>query len=349
MSPRFYQYNDVAMSLDITLTPLYRLNSEDQASLPGLMAAVPPRKAARGRDQDRLIVYLLLAGNAVLSTGEYVQLSSRAAVAFYATPGTLTAALRVAAESIHKLLYERNMSSPGHGLYAQGVLTLAAVRESQVTLLMSGPMHAYVLGAGGAQHISDTLSGKGLGLSQTVPYYYSQASLQPNDRMILCSKVPFAWESALNDARPASLESTRRRLMTLATEDLNAVLLAATEGTGLLTVLRPVTEEKPASAPAAEPASAASLRLSTDIDRPAARAPETAAGTSLPDFAKPSAYAIPPEPKVELPLPEETAPTASLFDTLPKGTSAVLPPLKVEPPVSPTEKPRPRRPSARTH
>ena len=66
------------MPLDLTLIPLYRLNGEDQASLPGLMASVPPRKSARGRDQDRLIVYLLLAGNAVLSTGEFVQLSSRA-------------------------------------------------------------------------------------------------------------------------------------------------------------------------------------------------------------------------------------------------------------------------------
>ncbi len=117
----------------------------------------------------------MLAGNAVLSTGEFVQLSSRAAVAFFETPGTLTAALRVAAESINKLLYDRNMSSPGHGLYAQGVLTLAVIRESQVTLLMSGPMQAFVLGANGAQHISDTLSGKGLGLSQTAPYYFSQA------------------------------------------------------------------------------------------------------------------------------------------------------------------------------
>ncbi len=336
------------MSLDLTLAPLYRLNGEDQASLPGLMATVPPRKAARGRDQDRLIVYLLLAGNAVLSMGEYVQLASRAAVAFYATPGTLTAALRVAAESINKLVYERNMSSPGHGLYAQAILTLAVIRESQVTLLMSGPMHAFVLGVEGAQHISDALSGKGLGLSQTVPYYFSQVSFQPNDRMVLCSKVPFAWESALNDIRPASLESTRRRLMTLATEDVNAVLLAATEGTGVLTVLRPVTEDKSVAAPVGETARAASSPAPAEVNQPAAQASGAAFEAPHPDFTSPSAYAIPPEAKEELPLPEETPSAAPLFDALPQGASAGSPALMGEP-VPPTpDKPGPRQPSART-
>jgi hypothetical protein len=333
------------MPLDLSLIPLYRLNGEDQASLPGLLASVPPRKAARGRDQDRLVVYLLLAGNAVLSTGEFVQLSSRAAVAFFETPGTLTAALRVAAESINKILYERNMSSPGHGLYAQAVLTLAALRESQLTLLMSGPMHAFVLGAGGAQHIADTRSGKGLGLSQTMPYFYSQVSLQPNDRLVLCSKVPYAWESALNDTRPASLESTRRRLMTLITEDVNAVLLSATEGAGVLTVLRPPLEDKTSPA---EPAPAPSAPPAVAVISPAAPAPETPPDTPHPNFEEPSAYAIPPEAKEEPPSPEEPAQPSPILDTLPRARTAEPPARRDGTAASTPGVSRPRRPSART-
>src|SRR5512144_819297 len=118
------------MPLDLTLTPLYRLNGQEQASLPGLMATLPPRKTARGRDQDRIVVYLLATGNAALSTGESVQLASRAAVTFYETQGTMTAALRAAAESINKPLYDRNISGPGHGQYAAGLLALLASRES---------------------------------------------------------------------------------------------------------------------------------------------------------------------------------------------------------------------------
>src|SRR5512146_59080 len=120
------------MSLDLTLTPLARLNGKEQASLPGLMATTPPRKTACGRDQDRVIVYLLTTGNATVLTGEIVQLASRAAVAFYETQGTTTAALRAAAESINKPLYERNVSGPGHGQYASGLLALAALRDSHL-------------------------------------------------------------------------------------------------------------------------------------------------------------------------------------------------------------------------
>src|SRR5512141_2523995 len=69
------------MPLDLTLTPLYRLKGQEQPSLPGLLATVPPRKTARGRDQDRLVVYLMATGNAALTTGEAVQLASRSAVA----------------------------------------------------------------------------------------------------------------------------------------------------------------------------------------------------------------------------------------------------------------------------
>ena len=50
------------MTFDLTLSPLYRINGQEIASLPGLFVQLPPRNAARGREQDRLIVYLLLTG-----------------------------------------------------------------------------------------------------------------------------------------------------------------------------------------------------------------------------------------------------------------------------------------------
>ena len=89
------------MPFDLALAPLYRLNGQEQAAWPGLAATLPPRKAARGRDQNRVAVYLLGADNAPLSTTQLSQLATRAAAVFYRTPGTVTAALRGAAE-IHQ-------------------------------------------------------------------------------------------------------------------------------------------------------------------------------------------------------------------------------------------------------
>ena len=59
------------MPLDLTITPLYRINGQDAANLPGLLALAPPPNAARGRERDHLIVYLLLAGTATFSTRIY--------------------------------------------------------------------------------------------------------------------------------------------------------------------------------------------------------------------------------------------------------------------------------------
>jgi hypothetical protein len=336
------------MTLDITITPLYRVDGRDQTSLPGLMAAVPPRKVARGRDQDRVIVYLQLAGNAVLSSGESIQSASRAASAFFNTPGTVTAALRSASESIHSPLHARNLSSPARGQYAVGMLALVAIRESQLTLLLSGPLHAFVLASDGARHISDTLSGRGLGLGEVPPHYFSQISLQPNDRLMLCSKIPPAWESALQDASPASLESTRRRFMTLTSDDLNAVLLQATDGTGLLTVRRLPTEAKPAPSAAQTPAPPAELEAGASsgsvVPEQAgsvqAFTPESAnrvltSPESDPDSPphprpvssrapEPSAYAIPAEHKDRLETPEPRM-DPGLLASLPRGRGSEMP------------------------
>jgi len=325
------------MPLDLTLTSLYRTEGKEQASLPGLMPAMPPRKAARGREADRLVVYLLLTGNASFSTGEYVQLASRAAVTFYETPGTLTAALRAAADAINKPLLERNLSTSGRGQYAVGLLSLVALRESDATLLLSGPMRTFVLSAGGVRHIFDSLSGNGLGLGANAPHYFSRISLQPNDRLVLCAKIPYAWESALNDSSPASLDATRRRLMNLTNDNVNAVLLQATEGKGSLIVMRPEAES---SAPA-EPAPALP---SADEERVAEPQPETMPEAHL---VQPSAYAIPPEPK------EEELPTQSIqpdiLASLPRLQSLESPPASndKEEPIPASIKESPASPSPR--
>lgn len=330
------------MPLDLSITPLYRLGGEEQASLPGLMAAAPPRKTARGRDQDRLVVYLFLTGNTVVLTGEYVQLSSRAAEAFYRTPGTLTSALRAAADSINKSLLERNMSTSGRGQYVVGLLALAALRESQITLLLSGPMHAFVFGARGPQHIFDTLSGKGLGLSQSLPYYFSQIQLQPNDHLLFCGRVPAAWETALADARPASFEAMRRRLLTLVTDDINAVLIHATGGPGLLTMLRPMTERRAEEAVPSRPSSDVSQSPVQEAESMPQAIPVKPAADA--QRLQPSAYAIPPESKEELP-PQEAAAPSNLFASLPRAgvVEAGAPDAKAPARESEIAAPRPHR------
>lgn len=281
------------MALDITLTPLYRINGQEIASLPGLLAQTPPQTAARIRAQDRLVVYLLLTGNAVFSESEYMRMAQNAANVFYQSSGALTSALRAATENINKNLLERNISTSGRGQYANGWLALAALRDSQCTLSMSGPMHAYWFGQNETRHIHEPgASGKGLGTSQNINIYYAQASLNAGDRMLFFGRAPGAWESALNDSRPSSLNAMRRRLSTLTREDLNAVLIQVTQGAGALNLLKGTVElvEQKEAGKTPPPSLTSSLpRLKEAESTPQA---DSAAELSA-HMLQPSAYAIP--------------------------------------------------------
>jgi len=208
--------------------------------MPGLLALTPPRKTARGRERDDFIVYLMLSGNASFSKAEFMQLTNEAAGAFYQSPGPLTSAMRKAADQINSKLLERNRTTTGRGQYALGLLVLAVIRENQCTLLLSGPTHAVWVSDGQSRHIYEpALSGKGLGSSQSASTYLSQIELHPQDLLVLCGIFPRDWEAdLLNERPPASLDASYRKL-SFTKGDLNAVLIQAQNGHGIITILRP--------------------------------------------------------------------------------------------------------------
>ncbi len=295
--------------------------------MPGLLAVTPPRKSARGREQNSLIVYLALAGNASLAASEVMQLASDAAGLFYQSPGSLTSAMRSAASDINTKLLALNLSIASRGQHVLGLLVLAAVRENQCTLLLSGPTHAVWVSDGGSRHVHDpALSGKGLGTGQNVSAYLSQIELHPQDLLVLCGAFPKDWEADLLSTRPpASLDASYRKL-TFAKGDLNAVLVQTQSGHGTVTLLRPDVPTRPPqtmvtpliSAPVNVEEAAPLQRTGsqgeeesgkpTSADRPPVTEEQL---DTLADFAahmvQPSAYAIPPQPEGSIPLPKEQA------------------------------------------
>ncbi len=226
-------------TFDLNILPIHRINGQESADLPGLLALTPARKAARGREKDSLILYLMLSGNAEISSAELAHINQNAGDVFYQSPGSLTSAMRKAAEHINAALLARNLSTSGRGQYALGLLVLAAMRESQVTLLLSGPSHAIWVGEGQSRHVYDpALSGKGLGSSQNIQTYLSQVELHSNDLLVVCGKFPTDWEADLLGERPpASFDATYRKL-TFTKGDLHAALIQPQPGRGAITILR---------------------------------------------------------------------------------------------------------------
>jgi len=113
--------------LDLNLVSLYRVQGKSAAGMPGLAGMIPPRRAAHGRDRDRLIVYLALAGNVPFTVADYEALTAHVSEKFYRTSGSLTFALKAAVEAANAALVERNMRTTGRGQYAMALLALGGV------------------------------------------------------------------------------------------------------------------------------------------------------------------------------------------------------------------------------
>src|SRR5690606_6303961 len=178
----------MALPFDINLLSFYRQVGKDIPELPGLYIAEMPRRPARSRSSDRLILYLSLAGNDPLSSGKLEQLLAQLAHTYYRTSGSVTAALRTVAELLNHSLLERNVRSANSGRQSLGWLTQAVFRGEQFYLAQSGPVHAFLSTGGELQHLYDPqISGRGLGLSRTTPVRYFTASLQPGDTILLAA------------------------------------------------------------------------------------------------------------------------------------------------------------------
>lgn len=303
--------------------------------MPGTLALTPPKNAARGREQDRLIVYLLLAGNSTFTTTEYKKLAEDAAAVYYQTPRAVTGALRAAADFINKTLLERNMTTSARGQYALAWMSLAAVRESQCIFSISGPMHVYWFGQNGSRHFFEpAMSGKGLGSSQTINIHYAQTDLNPGDLMLFCGRLPNAWAAPLDDAKPGSFDAMRRRLTTLTSEDLNAVLMQPTEGSGQTNLLKGAATPKVELAQKEEPASQAEpAPLPPTEEPPLVEEVQPTPTEPSAHVLQPSAYAIPPEPdEAHLPPETPTDPLAHLpHKSTPHDFPASIPRAKLKP------------------
>ncbi|MBX3036004.1 MAG: hypothetical protein KF758_03740 [Anaerolineales bacterium] len=287
------------MPLDIHLSPLYRIGGQEESNMPGVLALNPPKNAARGRETDRLIVYLLLAGNSTFTTTEYKKLAEDAAQIYYQTPRATTSALKASADFVNKTLLEKNMTTSASGKYALGYLLLASFRESQCIFSISGPMQAYIFNQNETKHIFEpSVSGKGLGSSQNTHIHFAQTDLNVGDLMLLCGKVPNAWLTALKDTKLSSLDSMRRKLTTITHDDLNTVLIQSAVGSGVFRFGNSLKEETP-------PFDTASPLRTPPLDSSPSLPAEPQVDSSSAHVLQPSAYAIPMQEKVEIPKPRE--------------------------------------------
>lgn len=312
----------MATSLDLILMPLAREAGKDQTTFPDLFIAELPRRPARGRGSDHLILYLTLNGNAPLSPGKQEQILARLAQTYYKTSGSITAALRTVAENLNQFLLDRNLRNASSGRQAIGLLTLLTMRGDQLYLAQSGPVHAFIASSENIEHLFDPqISGRGLGLSRTTHIRYSQAILQPGDTILLAAQPSNTWsKGTLTGIHGQGLDVLRRRLFNRSDIDLNALLIQSRQGTGEFHLVQPgsVSESSPASLVAGgqKPVVSAGSISEVQVEKDQA-IPE--ATRQQDDSAAVGSQAA------ETPAPAQPAPAESAFSSQPESQPAPQP------------------------
>lgn len=264
-------------ALDLFVVPLYRRDGQDQAYLPGVYLLDSPRRAARGRAGERLVLHLTLPPEITLSADQQHALLSDLAEGYFRTPGSVTAALREQFDRINTYFLQLNQ----RGQAAPARLAALSIRDDRTTLAQAGPQHGFVLN-NSIQHFYDApASGRGLGMGSQTDIRFYQTELNAGDCLLLVPDVPSGWnEKTLANVSGQKLSTLRRRFLSEAGAHLRALMLLAQPGSGRLSLMTSFEDAPPAARPQTAAAASAPAAHSAP---PAAAEPSPAAWEQLPD------------------------------------------------------------------
>lgn len=219
---------------ELTVLPLHRRDGQDQSTLPGLLAMETPRRVARGRSGERLVLQLSLPEDSDLTAEQQKALLQDMAAGYFRTPGAVTSALREQAERLNAYFLQRNQAQAQQGSLAPARLSMFSLGERRATLAQCGPVQAFMLGTDIQHYYDPQTAGRGLGLSQATDIRFYQFEFAEGNFFLLLPELPSGWgEKTLQEVSGQKLETLRRRFLGEAGANLQAVLLAAQPGEGL--------------------------------------------------------------------------------------------------------------------
>lgn len=314
------------IALDIALQPLHLVNGQVTDDEPlGFAQQAAPRKAARGREKDTLLICLGLRSRGAVAVERYTELVELATATFFGNPGTVTAALRQAFLAVNQRLLDLNLRE---GAPVQGGLVGAVLRNDDKAATKD--FYAAQCGAGavlvarglGVEKFP-TETGRPLGLSHAPDLHYFHTRVSEGEYICLTSTSPAAWnEIALAGlGNLATLSAVVERLKETTEGEvaawigrLEAISLPtaspahATRG-GLASLLR--SRAEPAIIPAPEATGeTTSTPLPNDVPLEAASAPALKAETDWKDLVQRAERLGQADPTPHIPILEDAPPLA---------------------------------------
>lgn len=216
----------------------YQINiagGTDAGSLPGVFAFLPAKRAARGRETDKLFGFLKFLDPRSISADLIQQWINAAAARFYQTPGTVTSAMRMVTDYLNNQIMDRNLRGNEAGkVQATASLNLAVEHHGFLYHTTLGSTRTFLVQANFVDLIVDNeATGKGLGVSRLFVPRFQQAELTAGDLLLFSTNPPLSWTvTSLAGSTTLSTDALGRRLFNQVGSELQAVVFHFTEGSG---------------------------------------------------------------------------------------------------------------------
>ena len=156
-----------------------------------LCTASAGKGAARGREEDSLIIKLWPSDAVSLSDEVLNQTLSKLAAAFFKTSGSVTNAMRSLADGLNKTFLSGNSQLQDKDSWQTASLLMGVVHHETLFIGINGKAEALLVRKNGREHLFDAeLDPRGLGLSSVVHPRFFQTSVADGDFMLLAQEIP---------------------------------------------------------------------------------------------------------------------------------------------------------------
>jgi len=283
---------------DLNIYPFPPSHAQPQ-NIPGLLVIPPTRKAARGRENDVLVLYFSLSGSTAITAEGLTAWLEKKAEVYHRNPGTVTAGMRAVIDGINSDLLDRNTRHTKEGGQVSGNLQLAVIKREMLYMVNLGSGKTlYAVNNESAELEDAENNGRGLGVNQTVTPRFVQTSLAPNDVLILSFNAPSAWTGEmLSGASTLSMDVLFRRLYGQPAGSARGIFIRFKEGTGKINLQSLPTGSAASEAKTPEPVAPpapetqAPIVIPTQFSEPAK--PIRIVGDSIPAYAIPEEHTSP--------------------------------------------------------
>ena len=219
--------------VDISFFTIHIANNLDRDNLPGFIAMQPPKRAARGRENDLLIALITLKGPSSISPETLRSWMDKKCEEYFHIPGTVTFAMRSLVEKFNQELLDRNIKRAKGGNQLTALLNLAVVKRDQLYLAYAGDTRSFYISEQDCIEYKDDEQPRDLGLVEALPIRFGQKAIHENDLLIFAPAAPETWTSdVFAGGNALTIEGLSRRLFNQCGSDVRALVVKFLPGKG---------------------------------------------------------------------------------------------------------------------